>query len=77
MSFLTKLSHTIKYDCRVPCPETNAIITTKWEAVGTNMAYLLIDEELTMKQQPYPERTQLYKELYDKYYSKKFGMENQ
>ncbi|XP_014362171.2 esterase FE4 [Papilio machaon] len=51
-----------------PTPTVDDIITTKWEPVTDIMSYLFIDDKLTMKENPYPNRTKLYEELYKKYY---------
>ncbi|CAH2039798.1 unnamed protein product, partial [Iphiclides podalirius] len=51
-----------------PTPDIDDVITTKWEPTGdSKMAYLFIDDKLTMKTEPYPARTKLYEELYKKY----------
>ncbi|CAG5025184.1 unnamed protein product [Parnassius apollo] len=53
-----------------PTPKIDDVITTKWEPVGDNeMAYLVVNDKLTMKNKPYPRRTKLYEELYRKFNS--------
>ncbi|XP_068618693.1 uncharacterized protein [Battus philenor] len=53
-----------------PTPRIDNIITTKWQPVTEDrMMYLFIDDKLTMKCEPNPERTHLLKELYTKYYN--------
>ncbi|KAM3966209.1 juvenile hormone esterase-like [Aphomia sociella] len=57
-----------------PTPEVNDVITTEWKPIDdTAMFYLSIDYDLTMKKNLYPERTKLFKNLFEKYYrNKKF-----
>ncbi|XP_028178028.1 esterase FE4-like [Ostrinia furnacalis] len=51
-----------------PTPEVNELLPTKWEPIAeTGLAYLYIDEELKMKEDLYPARVKLFKELYEKY----------
>ncbi|XP_039755547.1 esterase FE4-like [Pararge aegeria] len=54
-----------------PTPEIDThLITTTWEPIAeTGMACLLISDKLSMKYDIYPERTKLFKELYEKYNS--------
>ncbi|KAI5645520.1 carboxylesterase family domain-containing protein [Phthorimaea operculella] len=51
-----------------PTTEKDEVITTKWEPIAeTGMACLLIDDQLTMKYDIYPERMKLFQDLYGKY----------
>ncbi|CAG4950628.1 unnamed protein product [Colias eurytheme] len=52
-----------------PTPKTDEIISTIWEPIAeTGLTYLYIGKDLTNKQELYPKRTRLYKELYEKKY---------
>ncbi|XP_026486963.2 juvenile hormone esterase-like [Vanessa tameamea] len=51
-----------------PTPKVDNVITTTWEPIAeTGLAYLVIDDKMTMKYEN-TERMKLFKELYEKYY---------
>ncbi|XP_049874735.1 juvenile hormone esterase-like [Pectinophora gossypiella] len=51
-----------------PTPKTDDLITTKWAPLAeTGCGFLRIDDKLTMKEDVYPNRMKLYKELYENY----------
>ncbi|XP_059054137.1 esterase FE4-like [Achroia grisella] len=55
-----------------PTPQIDNVITTEWKPIGdSEIDYLFIDENLTMKQNPHPERTGLFKKLFENYYKNK------
>ncbi|KAJ0178416.1 hypothetical protein K1T71_006239 [Dendrolimus kikuchii] len=50
-----------------PTPQTDSLITTKWEPINTSgPARLVIDKRLSMEYEIYPERTKFYEEVYCK-----------
>lgn len=50
-----------------PTPSVDSVLTTKWEPIAdTGMACLVIDKEMTMKYEVYPQRMKVYEELYEK-----------
>ncbi|XP_045450639.1 juvenile hormone esterase-like [Melitaea cinxia] len=52
-----------------PTPKIDNVITTIWEPIAeTGLAYLFIDDKMSMKYEMYGERMKLFKELYEKYY---------
>ncbi|XP_041986522.1 esterase FE4-like [Aricia agestis] len=52
-----------------PTPELNNVISTKWEPVEENkIKYLLINDKLTMKINPYEDRMKIFTDLYREYY---------
>nr|AQY62713.1 carboxylesterase [Cnaphalocrocis medinalis] len=51
-----------------PTPQVNELLPIKWEPVTeTGLAYLYIDENIKMKDELYPARTKLFKDLFAKY----------
>lgn len=59
---------TINLFYRDPTPQVNELLPIKWEPVTeTGLAYLYIDENLKMKDELYPARTKLFKDLFAKY----------
>lgn len=50
-----------------PTPKTDNLITTNWEPIAeTGAACLVIDKDLSMKYELYPERMKLFLEMYEK-----------
>ncbi|CAH0694262.1 unnamed protein product [Spodoptera exigua] len=50
-----------------PTPSVDTSLSTKWEPIAdTGLACLVIDKELTMKYEVYPQRMKVFQELYEK-----------
>ncbi|XP_026762565.2 juvenile hormone esterase-like [Galleria mellonella] len=55
-----------------PSPTIDNVITTEWKPVeDSEISYLFIDENLTMRKNPYPQRMKLFKNLFENYYKNK------
>lgn len=64
-----KIDNSKLFCCRDPTPKIDNVITTTWEPIAeTGLAYLFIDDKMSMKYEMYGDRMKLFKELYEKYY---------